>query len=184
MMQTFEKKSRMNILHEVEHSDQESWVDFFENCSPLVLWLCHRKGIFEEETCHRILEMVMVKMESTGWKIELPMETFRRKVLRTTVMIVTELQKIEHFHGIMPTDDEQLVDQGSDGIDEELNERLSLALKKIAGNHELSILHINVLHLFILGKTVDEIADSTGYSVSKIYAIKHYMMKMLSRLLD
>ena len=179
--------TRLTLLERVLAADEGGWKEFYAIYSPLIRWLCTRRGVASEEQSDLVVQAVMVHFATTAWSHDQGLGKFRNLVLRVAELKMHEVRR-ELTTGRtepLPRNTAELMTT-SDEPDEiqERQLRLRLALQELHADPDLPERDRRVLELALAGCSSPEIAAAVAVTINNARVIKHRMLTRLRTVLE
>ena len=174
-------ETRQSLLRRIRSHEEQGWLDFYEKYTPLVRWLCHRKGLGDPDQVRLVIQSVMLHFAKLTWSYDDSRGRFRNLLLKVAELKIHEVKKEcrSKFAG-EPLNEFHVVPEPSDALEllgrQELLER---ALLLLCDDPEINSQHLWVFNQLLEGRTYDELMQVSGLSVANLKVIKHRLLLRL-----
>ncbi|MEN9359630.1 MAG: hypothetical protein RL095_1165 [Verrucomicrobiota bacterium] len=173
-------RTRPTLLRRVKTGDEPGWAEFYAYYSPLIFWLCSRRGVTSEEARALVVQAVMIHCARQDWDESADKGRFRNYILRVSELKIHEVRREMRQITLLPED---ALTAPSDASTEE-KESLEHALDALAADPEVNPAHLPILQSALAGLSVAETARQSGLSEANVKVIRHRLLHRLRKHLD
>ncbi len=175
-------RTRPTLLRRVKTGDEPGWAEFYAYYSPLIFWLCGRRGLVGDEARSLVVQAVMIHCARQDWDESADKGRFRNYILRVTELKIHEVRREMREVPLMSENSEAAASPACASAEEK--EALEHALDRLASDPEVNPAHLPILQSALAGLSVAETARQSGLSEANVKVIRHRLLQRLRKWLD
>ena len=177
--------TRQTLLRRIRSHEEQGWLEFYEKYSPLIRWLCRRKGMDDLDLIRLVIQSVMLHFAKQDWSYDDNRGRFRNLLLKVAELKIHEVRReCQATPGGGESSLEKVADPASPLELAGRREQLERALLLLCDNPDTNHQHLWVFTQLLEGRSYESLIADSGLSLQNLKVIKHRMLQRLRDILE
>ncbi|MEN9361945.1 MAG: polymerase sigma factor RpoE [Verrucomicrobiota bacterium] len=176
--------TRLSLLRRISAREEDGWLEFYQKYSPLVRWLCRRKGLPGEEEMRLVVQAVMIHFAKLDWKYDPERGQFRNFILKVAELKIHEVRREGARPPAAGEAPEELPDEADPLAAAGRQELLERALLLLCDDPEVDPQQLWIFDQLLSGRSYEDLAGKTGLTPGNLRVIKHRVLLRVRRLVE